>query len=372
MTEPIPVLIPLVNPNEPEALLAALNVAEGQHVDAGTPLCILETTKSTAEVSAEVAGFITGLRFTQGAMVRAGERLCYLAPNAAWAPPMENSPAGRASANPDASPGGLPPGLRITQPALALALQSGLDLSNLPAGPLVTENLVRSRLEKITQPATLPDGSDFDPTAIIVYGGGGHGKMLIDLLKTGEVYRIIGVIDDRLKPGSRILDVPVLGSVEQLPKLAAEGVRLAVNAVGGIGDIRVRIQVFQKLAQAGFTCPSIVHRRACIETSARLAAGAQVLALAYVGSQAQVGLGAIIGTGAIVSHDCQLGSYVNVSPGALLAGGVILEESALVGMGATVNLQVKVGAGARIGNGATVKADVPPGAIVRAGSVWPD
>ena len=40
-------------------------------------------------------------------------------------------------------------------------------------------------------------------------------------------------------------------------------------------------------------------------------------------------------------------------------------------MGATVNLQVKIGAGARIGNGATVKRDVPANGIVRAGGIWP-
>jgi acetyltransferase-like isoleucine patch superfamily enzyme len=40
-------------------------------------------------------------------------------------------------------------------------------------------------------------------------------------------------------------------------------------------------------------------------------------------------------------------------------------------MGATINLNVKIGAGARIGNGATVKSDVPEKGIVRAGSIWP-
>ncbi|MBP1702324.1 MAG: hypothetical protein H6Q38_1431, partial [Chloroflexi bacterium] len=72
-----------------------------------------------------------------------------------------------------------------------------------------------------------------------------------------------------------------------------------------------------------------------------------------------------------ISHDCQLGDYVNIAPGAILAGEVNIEAGALVGMGVTVNLRVKVGAGARIGNGATVKSDVPEKGIVRAGTIWP-
>ena len=53
---PVEVTIPLLNPNEPEALLAALHVSEGQQVSTGDPLCTLETTKSTAELQAESDG----------------------------------------------------------------------------------------------------------------------------------------------------------------------------------------------------------------------------------------------------------------------------------------------------------------------------
>ena len=51
-----------------------------------------------------------------------------------------------------------------------------------------------------------------------------------------------------------------------------------------------------------------------------LADGVQVYPMAYVGVRVQVGYGCIISTGAIVSHDCKLAPYVNLSPGATLAG----------------------------------------------------
>ena len=47
---------------------------------------------------------------------------------------------------------------------------------------------------------------------------------------------------------------------------------------------------------------------------------------AYVGSEAHVGFGTIINTGAIVSHDCTLGDYANLSPGAILAGEVTVGD----------------------------------------------
>jgi sugar O-acyltransferase (sialic acid O-acetyltransferase NeuD family) len=206
----------------------------------------------------------------------------------------------------------------------------------------------------------------------VIYGGGGHAKALIDLLRALNVYRIAGVLDDNLSAGANLMGVPVLGGSEALDGLYAQGVRLAVNAVGGISSLAIRIKVFDRLAAAGFACPALVHPRAFVEPSARLAAGVQVFPHAYIGSEAQVGYGCIINSGAIVSHDCSLGEYSNLSPGAILAGEVQVGAGVLVGMGATINLRVRVGAGARIGNSAVVKEDVPEKGIVRAGTGWPE
>jgi sugar O-acyltransferase (sialic acid O-acetyltransferase NeuD family) len=164
---------------------------------------------------------------------------------------------------------------------------------------------------------------------------------------------------------------PVLGGGEVLTQLHDRGVRLAVNAVGGIGDITIRLKVFQRIAEAGLVCPSVAHPSAVIEPSATLAAGVQLFSHAYVGSEVSLGFGTIVNTGAVISHNCQLGICVNVSPGALLAGGVWVGDGALIGMGVTVNLGVKIGAKARVGNGATVKADVEDSGVVHAGTIWP-
>ncbi len=216
----------------------------------------------------------------------------------------------------------------------------------------------------------LPNYS-YDPTAILVFGGGGHGKTLVELVQSLGCYRVIGVIDDVLAPGTRVVGVPVLGGPDLLPDLFKRGVRLAVNGVGGIGNPAVRVQIFEQLADAGFVCPTVVHPTAYVEPSAVLEPGVQVLAQAYVGSDSKIGFGTVINAGAVVSHDCQLGKVVNLSPGALLAGNVTVEDYAQIGMGATVNLHITIGRLARIGNGATVKADVPAESRVYAGTIWP-
>lgn len=363
---PVEVTIPLLNPNEPEALLAALHVSEGQQVSAGDPLCTLETTKSTTELEAKTGGYVIGLRCSQGETVRAGDRLCYLAETVDWQPPAREPVTSTEGEKP------LPEGLRITAPALALASRLGVTLESLPRGPLVTESALRALAGTSAAGGLDIPSAAFDPTAIIVYGGGGHGKSLIELLLALGSYRIVGVVDDSLPQDQTVLGLPVLGGGEMLADLHAGGVRLAANAVGGIGDLTVRVRVFERLSQVGFTCPAVVHPTAYVEPSAVLSPGVQVFPHAYIGSDVRLGYGTIVNTGAIVSHDCRLGSYVNISPGAILAGGVQVGDGVLVGMGATVNLLAHIGRGARVGNGATVKRDVPESGIVRAGSTWPD
>ena len=371
MSEPIAVLIPLLNPNEPEAQVAAVLVKEGQSVSKGDILCTLETTKSAADMVAEAAGYIAGLRFNVGDTARAGEILCYLSVSPDWKPPISApiTPSERLG-----HPGTAPAKMRISQKALTLAQEQGFDLSFLPTDAFITESMVRAAIEK-SQAFEKKEfqQAPFDPNAIVIYGGGGHGKSLIDLVRALRVYHILGVIDDGIDPQDQpsIMGLPVLGGAQMLPALFEQGVRLAVNAVGGIGDIAVRIKVFKRLAEAGFACPAVVHPSAVVEPSAVLSAGVQVFPLAYVGSEARIGYGAIINTGAIVSHDCQVGDFANLSPGAILAGEVHVGEAALIGMSATVNLRTHIGKNARIGNGSTVKSDVPDGGVVRAGTTWP-
>ncbi len=365
MNEPIPILVPLINPNEPGALLAALHVQNGQHVNKGDPLCTLETTKSTEELAAEADGYLVGLNFQPGQTVQFGATIAYLSDSPDWLPPKAS--AGQAGLN-EASPGGL----RISQAALALAQQYDLDLSHVSTELFITEQMVRVMISQSTEAETLLQSQVFKPTDLIIYGGGGHGKSLIDMIRTVGTYSIAGIVDDGLAVGSAVMDVPVLGGQNILSPLVKRGIHLAANAVGGIGNIASRIAVFERLAAFGFTCPALVHPTAFVEASAQLAAGTQVFPHAYVGSQAQVGFGVIVNTGAIISHDCTIGEYTNISPGAILAGEVTVGRATLVGMGVTVNLRVKIGRQARIGNGATVKQDVPESGIVRAGTIWPE
>jgi acetyltransferase EpsM len=96
----------------------------------------------------------------------------------------------------------------------------------------------------------------------------------------------------------------------------------------------------------------------------------QVFANAYVGSDVFLHPRCMVNTNAVVSHDCVIGAYTHIAPGALLAGHVHVGERTLVGMGVTTAIGVRIGDGVRIGNGAVLVADVPDKTIIQAGRFW--
>lgn len=371
----VQVIAPMLSVNEPEAQVVKIFVGIGRKVGAGDPLCVLETTKATIEVEAEVDGYIYSVLLTKGQHVSAGAVLFEMSSE----PPTEPlavSPVASVAKS-DAEPS-LPEGLLITKKGLRLAKELGVGLDALPLGVMVTETMVRELSAKAVRSA-FADQQDslsdirplFDANKLVIYGAGGHAKTIVDLVRQANHYQMVGIVADPPPVVSDISGVPTLGGQDVLESVYEKGCRLMINAVGATSRNRMRLEIFVRMAKRGFAFPRIVHPKAVVEPSAELAAGVQVFGMALVGSSVRVGFGAIINTGAIVSHDCKIGDLAHLTPGVVLAGGVEVGTGALIGMGVTTALEVKIGEWARVGNGARINGDVPPHAVVQAGNTWP-
>ena len=352
------ILVPLLNANEPEAQLIEIHAKDGQVVEKGAILFSIETTKAASDIEAPENGFLR-LLAKEGDTLQVGDRLAVITETSNEAIEIlkvlqPSVPAAK---------------LRITAPARKLAESFGMDLTKLPNDRLVTEEVVRQNA-MVTEKKDLIITPGEKPT-LLIFGGGGHAKAIMDMVKQIGEYAIVGIVDDdKSLIGKKILGIPVLGTRALLPALVAQGVNLAANGVGGIIDIGARVRIFELLEQAGFTFPTLIHPRATMEPSAKAGEGVQVFANAYIGSDAVLHAKCMVNTNAVVSHDCEIGSYSHIAPGALLAGHVHVGERTLIGMGVTTTIGVKIGSGVRIGNAAIVLADVPDKMIIQAGRFW--
>lgn len=353
------ITVPMLNANEPEATLVEILAKDGQKVEVGQILMTIETTKAAADVEAEHSGFFRPIALA-GTVLQVGSLLAYITDEAAEALPeveiqVEPTPPSNVSTS-----------MRITEPAKQLATQLGVSLEEMPADRLVTESVVRA-----IAGGKNVQNKPVDHTKIILYGAGGHAKAILEMIIAAGQYQVVAVLDDDPAQENRtILGYPVSGGGELLDKLRSQGIGIAANGVGGIINLAVRRKIFERILAAGFTIPAIIHPRATIEASAKVADGVQVFANAYIGTDVVLERMCMVNTGAIVSHDCEIGEMTHIAPGAMLAGGVRIGKNVLLGMGVTTAIGISIGEGCRIGNGAILLADVPAKTIIPAGKVW--
>ena len=198
-------------------------------------------------------------------------------------------------------------------------------------------------------------------TPIIILGGGGHARVLIDACRAAGA-PLAGVLD-RVPPdhADALLGADYLGGDERLDDPALVG---AHRFIIGVGAQNARRRLSRQLEAVGALLATIVHPAAWVSPHAVLGAGTLVVAGAVVNAGSRVGRSAIINTGCSVDHDNKLGERCQIGPGARLTGTVACGDDVVIGAGAVVIPGVTLGEGAVIGAGAVVLRDVPPGATM--------
>ena len=194
---------------------------------------------------------------------------------------------------------------------------------------------------------------------IVVIGGGGHAKSVIDALCSRCPNKQIAIIDNELPKGTKLLEYSVFGTDDCLSELYKSGYIEAVIAVGSIKTTRVRRNIYSKIKNIGYSFPIISDKSSTVAQSAMVSEGVFVGKNAVVNSEAKIGKFGIINTGAIIEHDCQIGDFTHISVGAIISGNCSIGEDVFVGANSTIIQGVKVGMNCVIGAGSVVLADVP-------------
>lgn len=197
---------------------------------------------------------------------------------------------------------------------------------------------------------------------VVILGAGGHGKVVLDILRAGGEYKVAGFLDaNSTLVGSEINGVRVLGNVNLLPKLKHQKIRGAFVA---IGDNRTRESYSQLIMDAGLELINAIHPAATISLGARIGRNVLVAAGAVVCTDVVIEDSAILNTACAVDHECEIGKSAHICPGAVLAGRVRVGHGAFIGLGAQILPCLSVGDRAVVGAGATVIRDVLAGATV--------
>ena len=336
------IIMPRMGINEDSATLVQWLKRNGSKVKAGQKIAVVETTKETYEIVAEEGGFLTQL-VTAGTDVTVGKEIANIGPEESIAQMEEVVDLAE---------------YKITEKAKAIISEYDIDIDLLPKGKLIKEKDV---LQFVSKPYELVETKT---NKILIYGGGGFGKIAIDIIKKTPGVYVHGVVDIYYPEKKETMGVPVIGNDLDLEKLYQEGYNKIFNAVGFKNKVHWRKNPYLMLKEKGFECPNVIHPSAQIEETVEMGEGNLICAGAIIGTEAKIGSNCIINAGAIISHDCIISDHCHIASGAAIAGFVTIGENTLIGQNCSIYSDVKIGKNVVIQNGCSIFKDVKDNEVV--------
>jgi len=167
---------------------------------------------------------------------------------------------------------------------------------------------------------------------ILLIGGGGHAKSVIDVIEQEGRFEIAGIVEKFVGESKPVFGYELIGTDDELPALRKH-YDYALVTVGQIESAKLRIKLYTHLKELGFTLPTIISPHAYVSKHATLGEGTVVMHHALVNAGAEVGANCIINSKALVEHDAVVKDNCHISTGALLNGGVHVAAQSFVGSG---------------------------------------
>jgi len=194
---------------------------------------------------------------------------------------------------------------------------------------------------------------------VVLMGAGGHARVVLETLRAIGA-DVIGVVSPELDRGGYWNGVEVLGGDDEFIEHYQSDDLMLANGIGSLPkDDGKRRQLSDRMRGAGFQFVSIVHPSAEVSGDVLIKEGVQVMAGVVIQPGVVLGGDVIANTGAIIEHDCRIGDYCHISPGAVLCGGVTLKQEVHLGAGAVVIQGVEIGQASVVAAGATVYKNIP-------------
>lgn len=192
---------------------------------------------------------------------------------------------------------------------------------------------------------------------IAIVGAGGLGKetaVLIDQInKQSKTWNLIGFFDDGVKAGTKVLSIPVLGTIDKLNTHNS-----SLNIVIAIGDPNIKSLLVDRLINPQLTFPVLIHPTAVIGHEVSLSDGCMITAGCVLTADIRVGKHVLVNLNSTIGHDVILGDYSSVMPGAHISGAVKVGKRVFIGTGVAVLQHISIHDDAIIGAGAVVTKSV--------------
>ncbi|SFV59554.1 4-amino-6-deoxy-N-Acetyl-D-hexosaminyl-(Lipid carrier) acetyltrasferase [hydrothermal vent metagenome] len=176
---------------------------------------------------------------------------------------------------------------------------------------------------------------------ILLIGGGGHCRSVIDVIELEGKYAIAGIIDKKELIGQEVLGYKIIGCDDDLVNLFKK-YKYAIVTVGQIKSNSLRVELFNRLKEIGYMLPVIISPLAYISKYSSIGEGTIIMHQALVNANAAIGKNCIINTKALIEHDAVVEDSCHISTGTIINGGVVVKENTFIGSNSTTKEHIEV------------------------------
>ncbi len=176
---------------------------------------------------------------------------------------------------------------------------------------------------------------------IILIGGGGHCKSCIDVLKKINKFKIIGIIDNKIKINTKVLNYKIISNDKDLPLLRKK-YKNALITVGQIKSPKTRIKLFNLLQKYKFNMPAIISKSCSLYKDSSIDKGTIIMNNSHIGPDVVIGKNCIINNKSLIEHDCKIGDHSHISTGAIINGTVKIGRGTFIGSGTLFKITSKL------------------------------
>ena len=197
---------------------------------------------------------------------------------------------------------------------------------------------------------------------IIIVGYSGHAYVVLDILLS-QKYSVIGYCD-AIKKEDNPLNLKYLGKETDAYPLS---ILKENNYFVSIGDNNIRAKVLDSLVNTLESAAlNVIHEKAVCSSfiECHPNGGILVAANATINPFVKIGKGVICNTSCSIDHECILGDFVHIAPGAVLCGNVVIGDNSFIGANSVVKQGISIGKNVIVGAGSVVIKNIPDNAVV--------
>ncbi len=199
---------------------------------------------------------------------------------------------------------------------------------------------------------------------IVLLGGGGHCKSVIDIIsEQKEKYQIEGILDPFCSIRDEILGYPILGNDDHIKEYAENDFQFVIT-VGQIKTSKIRRQLYHKVKSVGGKLPNIISKQAYVSKFSHLNEGNVIMHNTVLNAESIIGNCNIINTFSSIEHGVKIGDFNHISTKVVLNGDVEVGHDNFIGSGSIVNNLIRIQDNIIISSGSLIRNDISNNTLI--------